>query len=100
MKQLVKPGGVLVIHDVRSAAGKGGWLLSGLAAALNGDAVWWLRNRGHQKRALRDAWQEHGAGERYLTVAEVRALCESVLPGARSYWHPLWRYTVVWRRDA
>jgi 2-polyprenyl-3-methyl-5-hydroxy-6-metoxy-1,4-benzoquinol methylase len=98
MKNLVKPGGALIIHDVRSAAGKGGWLLSGLAAVFNGDAAWWIRNRHRQKRALRDAWHDHGAGEHYLTMAELRALCGSALPAAKIYWHPLWRYTAVWTK--
>ena len=96
IRTLVKPGGSLVIHDVRTIAGMSDWLMSGLAAVFNGDAVWWIRDhlRGH--RALRDAWRDHGIGERYLTLAEVRTLCETTLPGARVYWHPLWRYTVVW----
>jgi len=98
MKGLLKPGGTLVIHDLRSASGRIDWLLSGLAAVVNGDAVWWIRNRLRQGRALRDAWRDHGSRERYLTLAEVRTLCEVTLPGARIHWHPLWRYTVVWTR--
>jgi SAM-dependent methyltransferase len=98
MKSLVRPGGVLLIHDVRAPAGKRDWLRSGLAAGLNGDAVWWLRNRLRAKPALRAAWRDHGADERYLTMEQVRALCETTLPGAKSYRHPLWRYTVVWTR--
>jgi SAM-dependent methyltransferase len=99
MKSLVRPGGVLIVHDLRSPAGSWDWLLSGLAAASNGDAIWWVRNRLRQDPALRDAWRSHGTGERYLTMAEVRALCETTLPGARIYRHPLWRYTAVWRRS-
>jgi SAM-dependent methyltransferase len=98
MASMVRPGGVLLIHDVRSPSGIRDWLLSALAAAFNGDAAWWVRRRLRENRALRDAWQGHGLGERYLTMAEVRALCGTTLPGARSYWHPLWRYTIVWTK--
>jgi 2-polyprenyl-3-methyl-5-hydroxy-6-metoxy-1,4-benzoquinol methylase len=98
MVNMVKPGGVLLIHDVRSPSGTRDWLLPALAAALNGDAVWWVRHRLRESRDLRDAWRDHGLGERYLTMAEVRALCSTTLPGARSYWHPLWRYTIVWTK--
>jgi 2-polyprenyl-3-methyl-5-hydroxy-6-metoxy-1,4-benzoquinol methylase len=98
MTSFVRPGGVLLTHDVRSPSGIGDWLRSAIAAAFNGDAIWWLRHRLREKRDLRDAWRDHGAGERYLTMAEVRALCGTTLPGAKSYWHPLWRYTIVWTK--
>jgi 2-polyprenyl-3-methyl-5-hydroxy-6-metoxy-1,4-benzoquinol methylase len=101
MKSMVRPGGLLLIHDVRSLAGIGDGVLSGLAAAFNGDAVWWVRHRLRQNQALRDAWRDHGQGERYLTMGEVRVLCKTMLPGATSYRHPLWRYTIVWtKREA
>ena len=96
MKSLIRPGGVLVIHDLRSLAGVSDWLRSGLAATVNGDAIWWLRQRLHQRRALRDAWRDHGSGEHYFTLEEVRALCATALPGARIHCHPLPRYTAVW----
>ena len=97
MKELLKPGGVLVIHDVRSKAGIGERLRCGWAAGLNGDALWWVGQQLRQPRALRQAWRDHGAGERYLTMAGVRALYDVELPGARVWQHPLSRYTVVWR---
>jgi SAM-dependent methyltransferase len=98
MKGLLKPDGVLVIHDVRSPSGISDWLLSGLVAVFNGDAAWWIRTRLREKRVVRAAWHDHGSGERYLTMVDVRAVCETLLPSARIYWHPLWRYTVVWTR--
>jgi 2-polyprenyl-3-methyl-5-hydroxy-6-metoxy-1,4-benzoquinol methylase len=99
IKALVKPGGILVIHDVRASSGMVDWLLSGLAAVFNGDVAWWVGTRLRQKRALRDAWRDHGAGEHYLTMADVRALCARTLPGATIHRHSLWRYTVVWTRS-
>lgn len=100
MRRALRSNGVLVIHDVRSPSGPADWLFSGLGALLNGDAVWWIRHRIRQGRALREAWREHGLRERYLTMAEVRALCHTTLPGSNVYWHPLWRYTVVWTKGA
>ena len=100
MKNLLRPGGVLVLHDLRSLVGVGDWLRSGLVAVCNGDAAWWIRTRLQERRVVRAAWREHGSGERYLTMMEVRALCETTLPNARIYGHPLWRYTVVWTRES
>jgi hypothetical protein len=48
--------------------------------------------------APRRAWVEHGRTDRYLSLAEVRAACAGVLPGASVRRHLLWRYSVVWRR--
>lgn len=99
MKDLLKPAGVLVIHDVRSPSGIVDWLRAALVASVNGDAAWWVRRRLLEGRALRETWREHGRGERYLTMPEVRSLCETTLPGAECHWHALWRYTVVWTKD-
>ncbi|HKY31553.1 MAG TPA: class I SAM-dependent methyltransferase [Candidatus Polarisedimenticolia bacterium] len=100
MKSLVKPGGVLVIHDLRSPAGFSDWLLSGVAAAFNGDALWWTAGHLRQSRALRDAWRDHGSKERYPTMMEAHAFFAAALPGVRLYRHPLWRYTAVWIKPA
>jgi SAM-dependent methyltransferase len=96
MKSLLQPGGVLVVHDVRSSAGRVDWLRSAVAAAGNGDAVWWIGRRLRSDRDLREAWHDHGKDERYPTMAQVDALCAATLPGAKTFRHPLWRYTVVW----
>jgi 2-polyprenyl-3-methyl-5-hydroxy-6-metoxy-1,4-benzoquinol methylase len=98
MEGLVRPGGVVVIHDLRAPEGLGDWIGSGLAAIPNGDAVWWLRSHLRQRHAVRHAWREHGSHDSYLTMAGVHALFATALPGARIHRHPLWRYTVVWTR--
>lgn len=96
MKALVNPGGTLVIHDVRAAAGPLDWLRSGLAAAATGDAWRWMLRHLRERGELRRAWHDHGAGERYPTMDEVRSLRGSHLPGAILHRHPLWRYTITW----
>jgi SAM-dependent methyltransferase len=98
MKALLSPGGILVIHDLRSPRGLMDWLWSGLAAVARGDAWSWIRSRLHESAELRSAWLDHGAGESYPTMPEVHGLCRRELPGARVHRHPLWRYTVVWTR--
>jgi hypothetical protein len=45
------------------------------------------------------AWEEHGAKDRFPTLAEVRdAYSEAELPGAKVRRHLLWCYSVVWRK--
>jgi hypothetical protein len=47
---------------------------------------------------VRDAWAAHERHDLYPTMTEVRALCASVLPGAKIKQHLLWRYSIVWEK--
>jgi 2-polyprenyl-3-methyl-5-hydroxy-6-metoxy-1,4-benzoquinol methylase len=99
MAGLVRPGGLLVVHDLRSDAGMWDRVRSVFAAAARA----WARVRRGQlwKRSeVRAAWAAHGRGERYLTMKEVECWAQSLLPGSRCVRHLQWRYTVVWRRAA
>jgi 2-polyprenyl-3-methyl-5-hydroxy-6-metoxy-1,4-benzoquinol methylase len=86
----LRPGGLLILVDILTRRGM-------LHLPLN--AAGWLASRlKHGSSDLRRAWQEHGRGETYLTIAEARALFGELLPGANVRGHLLWRYSVVWRK--
>jgi SAM-dependent methyltransferase len=97
MARLVRPGGVLILHDLRSDAGMGDRVRSVAAVAVRG---WTRVRRGRlrERPEVRAAWDEHAREERYPTMAEVETWRLEHLPGARSYRHLQWRYTVVWRK--
>src|SRR5262249_36319405 len=96
MAELLRPGGRLVIHDIRRDRGLSDRLRS--YVALGQEAMLRLCRTGRLRspRALRDAWTRHGAGERYLTLQEAKELASRLLPGASVFYHWLWRYTIVW----
>lgn len=96
MIELLRPGGRLVIHDIRSDAGLGERFRSHFAFAQV--AALRLLRTGHLRspRALREAWERHCADEKYLTQQEAEALAVRLLPGARLFYHWLWSYTIVW----
>lgn len=99
MARLVRPGGLLVVHDLRADASARDYALLPLAVA----ARWWAVLRGGRRResaAVRAAWREHGRHERYETMAQVRDWSRELLPGSRALRHLQWRYTVLWRRPA
>lgn len=101
MKEALKPGGVLVIHDLIADGGILDRGLSALAYPVSVALRFRETGRVRMPRAVRQAWEEHGEGEVYLTPAEVRGMCRKYLPGALVRRHLLWRYTVVWsKRDA
>jgi SAM-dependent methyltransferase len=96
MIELLRPGGRLVIHDIRSDIGLGERLLTKVALAQVGALRLLRTGRLRTPRALREAWQRHCADEKYLTLREAETLAAHLLPGARVFYHWLWSYTIVW----
>lgn len=99
MAALVRPRGLLLIHDLRSDRGVAEWIRLVPAMLARG----WTRVRARRlwdRAEVRAAWAEHGREERYPSMAEVEAWAAALLPGARTTRHLQWRYTVAWwRRD-
>ncbi|MCM3874082.1 MAG: class I SAM-dependent methyltransferase [Pyrinomonadaceae bacterium] len=96
MVELLRPGGRLVIHDIRSDAGLGERARTHFALAQV-TALRLLRTgRLRSPRPLREAWEQHCADEKYLTMLEAEAMATRLLPGARLFYHWLWSYTIAW----
>jgi hypothetical protein len=91
---LLKPCGTLVIHDLV----KTGMMLNALAYPVSVFRRLLMTGRVRMPKAMRDAWDEHGRNDVYLTMAEVKEMCAQYLPGARVKRHLLWRYSIVWRK--
>lgn len=98
MKRALRPGGVLVIHDLISDDGLLDVARSALALALSAARRFLKTGRLRAPREIRRAWAEHGAGEVYLTAGGVKEMCARHLAGASFERHLLWRYTVFWRK--
>jgi hypothetical protein len=98
MKRLLRPGGVLVIHDLLDPEGVFDWALNFVRLPLNGAARFLRTGRLRERREVRQAWAEHGRHETYLKPRDVLALRDEYLPGALVRRHLLWRYTMVWRK--
>jgi 2-polyprenyl-3-methyl-5-hydroxy-6-metoxy-1,4-benzoquinol methylase len=96
MIALLRPGGTLVIHDLRAAANMFDLASSAVAAIANGLDRFIRTGRVLPERMLREAWAKHGARETYLTMHDVLAVAQR-LPGAAVFRHFFWRYTIVWR---
>jgi ubiquinone/menaquinone biosynthesis C-methylase UbiE len=100
MKGALMPGGTLVVLDLYEAAGLADMLTSAVAMPVH--LVLRLVKSGQlrERREVREAWAEHGKNDSYSTLAQIRRVCEGVLPGARIRKHLLWRYSIIWRREA
>lgn len=98
MKDALKPNGTLIIHDLVRNDKFFDRLTDVLAYPVSVARRFWKTGRIRASREVRKAWAEHGKGEVYLTLEEVREMCKQYLPEAQIKRHLLWRYTVVWRK--
>lgn len=98
MVGLQRPGGRLLVHDLRTDAGPLDWARALCAPAPV--AIGHLVRTGRLRSPcpVREAWQRHGANETYPVFREARARAARLLPGAAVVYHWLWRYTIVWDR--
>lgn len=98
MREALRPGGTLLVLDLFRVQGTGDILTSMVAAPLN-----FVLRAAHNRRlvaprVVRDAWDEHGRNDVYMTAQEVRRACAAILPGATVKKHLLWRYSIVWKK--
>ena len=96
MAGLLRPGGRLIIHDLRRDSGVAEVVRSHVALAQVALGRFVRSGQVRSPRAIREAWERHGATETYLSRPEAKALAKRLLPGAHVYTHWLWRYTIVW----
>jgi len=98
IKDALKPRGVLVIVDLvqsdslteRMCDVVGLGVSAGLRLIHNG--------RLQPPAAVRRAWEQHGKHDSYLTMGQVRALADEILPGSRVERCLLWRYLLVYQK--
>jgi SAM-dependent methyltransferase len=98
MRDALRPGGVLLVLDLVADEGLRDLARAALAVGVSGALRLWHSGRLREPREVREAWEAHGRGERYLRISEVRGICRKLLPGAEVRRHLLWRYSIVWRK--
>jgi len=96
-KMLLKPGGMLLVMDLLQPEGWKDRLLDFVALPVSASLRILNTRRLLPEREVRAAWEEHEKHDSYLTIDEVRKVCDGLLPGALVRKHLLWRYTLVWQ---
>lgn len=96
MVDLLTPGGRLIVHDLRRNTSVAESLRAWGALASHVTITLARSGRAFPPRRVRQVWARHAARERYLSLADARALAERCLPGATVAGHDLWRYTIIW----
>jgi SAM-dependent methyltransferase len=100
LKHSLRSDGVLILYDLLTPQGALPRLADLVRFPLNVGWRWHLTGQPLAPRGVRRAWAEHGKNERYLTKREVEAMRDCCLPGAQVKYHLLWRYTIVWYKQA
>jgi 2-polyprenyl-3-methyl-5-hydroxy-6-metoxy-1,4-benzoquinol methylase len=98
LKAALRPGGTLLVLDLYEGEGWRDRLANLLAIPVNIALRLVKQRRLRESSEVREAWEEHGRSDRYLTLGEVRRICGEVLPGANVKRHLLWRYSIMWRK--
>jgi SAM-dependent methyltransferase len=98
MKDTLRANGVLIIQDLVADCCLIERMKSALVFPVSVARRFWKTGRLRAPREVREAWAEHGKGDVYLTLNQVREMCRQHLPEASVRRHLLWRYTIVWRK--
>ncbi len=90
-------GGLMLNVDLRASEGATDRLIDFIGAGGAGARAALQRLSRDARSEACDAWRAHLGHDCYLTVSEVRRICEKQLPGADVRWRLRWRYTLEWR---
>jgi SAM-dependent methyltransferase len=99
MRDALRPGGVLVVLDLARSEGFGERILDLAALGVSGTLRLLHNGRLQPPPEVRQAWEQHGKQDHYLTTNEVRALADEMLPGSKVKRLLLWRYTLVYQNQ-
>lgn len=99
IKDALKPRGVLVVLDLVHSDTLTERICDVVALGLSG-GLRLLHNRRLKPPAeVRKAWEQHGQHDSYLTMRQVRALANEILPGSSVERCLLWRYLLVYTKS-
>jgi ubiquinone/menaquinone biosynthesis C-methylase UbiE len=98
IKDALSPRGVLVILDLVQSSGVVERMLDVMGLGVSAGLRLIHNGRLKPPAAVRKAWEQHGQHDHYVTVQQMHALANEILPGASVKRHLLWRYTLVYQR--
>jgi SAM-dependent methyltransferase len=99
MRDALKPGGVLVVLDLVESNGLVERMLDVIALGVSGGLRLMHNGRLKPPPEVRKAWEQHGKHDHYLTITQMRALADEILPGSSVNRCLLWRYALVYRKQ-
>jgi ubiquinone/menaquinone biosynthesis C-methylase UbiE len=98
IKDALKPRGVLVVLDLVQSDSLTERMCDVVALGVSGSLRLLHNGRLKPPREVRKAWEQHGKHDSYLTMKQVRALADEILPGSSVERCLLWRYMLVYTK--
>ena len=98
IKDALKPGGVLVVLDLVESSTLAERMVDVFALGLSGSLRLIHNGRLKPPAEVRKAWEQHGKHDHYLTMSQVRALANEILPRSSVTRCLFWRYMLVYRK--
>ena len=91
IKDALKPRGVLVILDLVQSSSLTERVMDVVGLGVSGSFRLIHNGRLQPPPEVRRAWEQHGKHDHYLTLKQIRALADEILPGASVQRQLLWR---------
>ncbi|MDT7543217.1 MAG: hypothetical protein QOE33_3121 [Acidobacteriota bacterium] len=98
ISKALRPGGVFVCLDLYQRSNLADLLFDSIAYPANLFFRLIKTGKPRPPRQVREAYDEHGKTDTYLTLSQVEETCARVLPGAIVSRHLFWRYSIVWKK--
>jgi ubiquinone/menaquinone biosynthesis C-methylase UbiE len=99
MKNALEPGGTLLVLDLFQAESLADFSAALVAMPVNIILSLIKNGRLRESAEVRAAWAEHGRTDVYLPLSQIRQAA-TILPNAQIRRHLLWRYSLVWEKEA
>ncbi len=98
IRKALKPGGVFVCLDLYQRSNLSDLIFDGVAYPASLFLTLIKTGRPRPSRKVREAYDEHGKTDSYLTLPQINQICADTLPGAQVARHLFWRYSIVWKK--
>jgi len=98
LKDALKPNGVLVVLDLVESKSWTERVMDVIGFGVSPTLRLIHNGRLQPPAEVRNAWEQHGAHDSYLSVEQVRAIADQILPDSNVKRHLLWRYSLVYRK--
>jgi len=100
IKDALKPRGVLVVLDLVQSDSLTERICDVVALGVSGGLRLLHNGRLQPPAEVRKAWEQHGKHDSYLTMRQVRALADEILPKSSVERCLLWRYLLVYKNTS
>lgn len=99
MKDALKKDGVFLLLDLYKADTIMDYVVCAAAVPFHILGMLAIDRRIRTSEEERTAWDEHGKHDKYLTLREIKSICDEIMPGAKVKRHFYWRYSIVWEKQ-